>query len=91
MSENNSRYKGLQADLVKDSNGRDVPALPPAPRGQETLRGYHKRRDRERIDQLAYVYLKDSCAFHRIADVNGAILPDALTEAVETAIPEKVR
>ncbi len=91
MSENISRYKGLPTVLVKDEQGREVPVLPPAPRGQETLKGYHKRRDRERLDQLAYVYLKDASAFHRIADLNAAVLPDALDEAVEIAIPEKVR
>ncbi len=86
-----SRYGGLKTFKVSDKRGRMVTVLPPAPRGTETLQGFHKRRDRERLDQLAYVYLKDASAFHRIADLNEAILPDALDEVVEIAIPEKVR
>jgi hypothetical protein len=91
MSEDTSRYKGLPTILVNDAKGREVPVLPPAPRGLERLQGYHKRRDRERLDQLAYVYLKDASAFHRIADLNEVVLPDALDEAIEIAIPERRR
>ncbi|TVS00171.1 MAG: hypothetical protein EA406_01285 [Rhodospirillales bacterium] len=91
MSDDTSRYKDLPTFLVPDASGRAVPVLPPAPRGGERLKGYHRRRDRERLDQLAYVYLKDASGFHRIADLNGAILPDALDQTIEIAIPERQR
>lgn len=91
MSGKTSRYDGLTTVLVTDARGRLVPALPPAPRGGEQLKGYHPRRDRERLDHLAHVYLDDASAFHRIADLNGAVLPEALSEAGEIAIPERMR
>ncbi|MFN4100751.1 MAG: hypothetical protein ACK4GT_13325 [Pararhodobacter sp.] len=89
MSAWKSRYEGLPTLLVTDAEGRSVPLLPPAPRGGEVLEGYHLRRDRERLDHLAWAYLRDSTAFHRICDLNEAILPDALSEKTEIAIPKK--
>lgn len=91
MGEPKSRYAGLVPHLMADAAGRAVPVLPPAPRGGEALQGYHLRRDRERLDHLAHSYLGDASAFHRIADLNGAMLPDALSEAPEIAIPTRTK
>ena len=91
MTAPKSRYADLPVQMVTDAQGRDVPVLPPAPRGLEQLQGYHRRRDRERLDHLAHVYLDDASAFHRICNPSGAILPEALTEAAEIAIPVKIR
>lgn len=91
MSTPKGRYADLPVRMVPDASGRLVPVLPPAPRGRETLQGYYPRRDREQLDHLAHVFLDDASAFHRICDLNGAILPDALAEASEVAIPRKLR
>jgi len=87
MSDDFSRYKGLAAVHVTDRKGRSVAVLPPAPRGGETLLGHHQRRESERLDHCAARYLKDPAGFWRIADINQALLPDALAEALEIAIP----
>ena len=87
MSTERSRYKDLATATVSDHKGRAVPVLPPAPRGNELLLGHHKRAEIERLDHMAARYLKDPAGFWRIADINQAVLPDALTEMLEIAIP----
>jgi hypothetical protein len=91
MSPPKSRYDNLPVTRLATTQGVSVELLPAAPRGNETLQGFHKRRDRERLDHLAHVYLKDATAFYRIADLNEAILPDSLDQAQEIAIPARGR
>jgi len=91
MSADHSRYRDLPTIGVTDAAGREVLLLPPAPRGLEREQGFHRRRDRERLDHLAWTYLGDAAGFHRIADLNAAMLPDALSLKAEIAIPTKVR
>lgn len=51
----------------------------PAPERHALLRE-HVVRDGERLDQIAALYLGDPEQFWRIADANGAIAPEALTD-----------
>ena len=87
MSSDKSRYKDLSAFYVTDGMGRTVAVLPAAPRGEEAVLGYHRRLEAERLDLMAARYLKDPAGFWRIAALNDAMLPDALTEALEIGIP----
>ena len=82
-----SRYQDQEAFHVTDRKGRDVAVLPPAPRRDEALLGYHSRVEGERLDHLAGRYLRDPAGFWRIADANEALLPDALAEVLQIAIP----
>ena len=49
--------------------------------------GVHLRRDGERLDHLAWRYLREPTEFWRICDVNDAMLPEALTDARRVDIP----
>ncbi len=84
-----SRYvtPPLETYEVKDIRGRSVFALPtPEPPG-ETSVGRHVKKENQRIDHLAAAYLRDANGFWRIAEVNGAVLPDALLERELLEIP----
>lgn len=87
MSTAKGRYGDLDTYHVVDRRGRSTAVLPPAPRRAEPVLGYHRRVESERLDQIAARYLKDPAGFWRIADANDAMLPDALTEVLEIAIP----
>ena len=53
------------------------------------LLGYHRRDDMQRLDHLAYHYLKDSTTFWRLCDANGTPCPDALAARRLDGIPLK--
>jgi len=74
-----------------DVRGREVLALPPPEPPQEVSVGLHVRKDGDVVDQLADAYLADPHAYWRIAEVNGAVLPDALAEVDVLSIPAPTR
>jgi hypothetical protein len=53
----------------------------------QTLLGEHLHREGQRLDHLANFYLQDPNGFWRIADINDAMLPDALAETDIVKIP----
>lgn len=89
MFEDKSRYKNLDTVERTDRRGRTVAAVtvPPAP--DEAIRGYHLRIQGQRVDHMAHRYLSDPAGFWRICEANDAMLPDALAEASDIAIPRK--
>ncbi len=70
-----------------DRRGRRVLALTVARRPVLALLGEHLRRQGQRLDHLAHFYLGDSHGYWRIAEINEAMLPDALAEAEALEIP----
>jgi hypothetical protein len=84
-----SRYvkPPLATYAAVDVRGRQVQALPTPDAPNEVAAGRHVRTQSDTLDQLAFGYLKDANAFWRIAEVNDAILPDALAEVEEITIP----
>lgn len=91
MFDEKSRYQGVSFYRVEDRRGREVPVVPVPGRAEEALLGFHARRQGQRLDHLAHEYLKNPTGFWRICDLNDAMLPDALAEAREIAIPRKIR
>jgi hypothetical protein len=89
MFEKNSRYASLAQYQVTDRRGRLVTVVetPEAP-GQALL-GLHVWKQGQRLDHLAYQYLNEATAFWRICEINDAMLPEALSEKDEIAIPVK--
>ena len=87
-----SRYV-LHASTEKatDRKGREVVALTPAEVPVQVVLGEHLKKDHQRLDHLAHHYLKDATSFWRIAEANGALLPDALAEATRLIIPARGR
>ncbi len=74
-----------------DVRGRRVLALPVPEPPQEMPVGKHAKRAGQSLDQLANAYLADPNGYWRIAEVNDAILPDALDEAELVIIPGATR
>jgi hypothetical protein len=84
----NSRYvKHAVIYEVTDRRGRTVAALTVADGPVQTLLGEHRRREGQRLDHLANFYLQDPNGFWRIAELNDAMLPDALAEVDSVKIP----
>lgn len=84
-----SRYAGLPGMIVRDRRGRLVEAVPPAPAPDQSLRGRHLRRQGERPDHLAALYLNDPTAFWRLAEMNDAMTAEVLSELSAIDIPVK--
>lgn len=84
-----SRYAKLGTALARDGRGRTVEIVPPAPAPVQTLRGIHLRRQGERPDHLAALYLSDPTGFWRLAEMNDAMTAEVLSELRELRIPER--
>jgi hypothetical protein len=50
--------------------------------------GWHRRADGERLDLVAYQFLKDATGSWQLCDANDAICPDALAAHELIAIPK---
>ena len=89
MFDDKSRYKNQEQYIVKDRRGRTVKvvSVPDAP-VQSTL-GYHLLKQGERVDHFAAKYINNPAGFWRICALNDALLPEAMTEQKEIAIPVK--
>jgi hypothetical protein len=83
-----SRYvRNASIYEVTDRRGRRVAALTAAEESVQTLLGEHLRKEGQRLDHLANFYLQDPNGFWRIAELNDAMLPDALAETDTLKIP----
>lgn len=83
-----SRYpKNASIYEATDRRGRKVAALTAADKPIQTLLGEHLRKEGQRLDHVANFYLLDSNGFWRIAELNDAMLPDALAESETLKIP----
>lgn len=78
-----SRYHDLEVATLELPGGRRIAYLRrrfvPPPEAFALLRD-HVVRDGERLDHVAALHLGDPEQFWRIADANGAIAPERLTE-----------
>jgi hypothetical protein len=84
-----SRYANLATYAIVDALGKVVAVVPVPEAPNESLLGFHLRKQGERIDHLAAAYLADPAGYWRISDKNDVMLPEALTEAREIAIPPR--
>lgn len=89
MFDKSSRYAKLTPYEVVDRRGRAVQVVPAAPEPAPTLLGYHLRKQGQRADHLAAKYLGDATRWWLIAELYGAMHPDALAEADEIPVPRK--
>ncbi len=88
LFDDKSRYvKNASLYEATDRRGRTVIALTVADPPVQTLRGEHLRKEGQRLDHLANYYLQDPNGFWRLAELNGAMLPDALAEVDTLNIP----
>lgn len=84
-----SRYAKAGTYLTTDRRGRTVTALMPAERPVQVHLGDHRRRDGQRLDHLSAFYLLDPNGFWKLAEHNGAMLPDAIAETGTVRIPKR--
>jgi hypothetical protein len=84
-----SRYASLPTVLMVDARGRTVEVVPPAPAPLQLFRGRHLRRQGERPDHLAALYLSDPAGYWRLAEMNDAMTAEVLSELRELDIPIK--
>ena len=82
-----SRYAGIFTVLLPDSRGRAVEVVAPAPAPVQAVRGRHVRRQGERPDHLAALYLSDPAGYWRLAEMNDAMTAEVLSELRELDIP----
>lgn len=82
-----SRYAKQPTLVVRDGRGRAVSVVVPPDAPEQTLLGYHLRRQGERLDHLAMRYLENPHVYWRIAELNEAMHAEMLSEADEIAIP----
>ena len=87
MFDDKSRYAKVLPIQVIDARGRVVEAVPPAPAPRQTLRGIHVRKQNERPDHLALLYLGDGAGFWRLAEMNDAMTAQVVAEQREISIP----
>ena len=80
-----SRYYGVETAMLEISDGQTVVYLRrrflPSPDRFHLLH-LHVVSQGERLDNIAAKYLEDPEAFWRIADANGAMRPEELTETI---------
>lgn len=86
-----SRYADVEQTPVVDRRGTVVQSLAAPKAVSEVFKGYHLRKQGQRLDHLAFRYLADPAGFWRICELNDAMVPDALSEAQKIAIPTKTR
>jgi hypothetical protein len=91
MFDADSRYAQLVTYPVMTRDGRVVMVVPVPSAPGESLLGYHRRHQAERLDHLAYAYLGDGAQSWRICELGDVMVPDALGEAREIPIPPKNR
>jgi len=85
-----SRYiRHASVVTTTDRHGRTVTAVTPAEPPAEQELGKHLKKEHQRLDHLANYYLKDPNGFWRIAEINDALLPDALAERDIVSIPSR--
>ena len=82
-----SRYAKLPTVLMVDARGRTVEVVPPALAQPQALRGRHIRRQGERPDHLAALYLADPTASWALGWINDAMTGEVLSELRELQIP----
>lgn len=89
MFDKKSRYAKLDIHTEQDSRGRVVSVVLAPPKPQQTLLGYHVRKQGQRLDHMAAKYLQDHQGFWRIAEFNDAMHAEQLSEHPEIAIPKE--
>lgn len=91
MFDAKSRYANLALYPVRDRRGRAVLVVPVPDPPNETLLGFHRRHQGERVDHLAAAYLGQGTESWRICELADVMLPEALAEGREIPIPPKTR
>jgi hypothetical protein len=82
-----SRYEKIGTYQIARPDGTLVTATKLPLGVSKHLLGYHRRLEGQRVDLIAFHYLKDATAFWQLCDANNAIIPDALASQDLIGIP----
>lgn len=82
-----SRYEKAGTYQVTRADGTIVSVTKLPLPVKRSLQGYHQRLEGERLDSLAYSYLKDANAFWKLCEANNTVVPDALASRKLIGIP----
>ncbi len=87
-----SRYVKPPLDVYSatDLRGRHVNVLPMVEPPHEVIMGEYINKEGQRLDHLANSFLNDPNGYWRIAEANGAMLPDALAEVDRLSVPAPI-
>jgi hypothetical protein len=83
----NSRYASAGTYTARTPSGAIVTAVRLPIRLRPAVRGFHERRESQRLDLIAAHYLRDATAFWRLCDAGDALAPDALAARERVTIP----
>jgi len=89
MFDKKSRYAKQDSYLIKDGRGRWVNVIEATQKPVQTLRGYHVRKQGQRLDHMAHKYLQDDTGYWRIAEFNNVMQAEVLSEMDEIGIPNE--
>jgi hypothetical protein len=84
-----SRYSQVAVFVCTDRRGRAINAVAAAPHPDQSLLGFHRRLDGQRLDHLAFKYLDDPAGYWRICELADAMQAEALSEERDIPIPAK--
>ncbi|WMS87810.1 hypothetical protein [Pleionea litopenaei] len=87
MFDKKSRYRNSEIYKVTDSRGRLVDVVCAVDKPIQSFLGYHRRKQGQRLDHLAFRYMKDATGFWRLAEFNQAMMAEQLSEVQEIAVP----
>jgi hypothetical protein len=83
----NSRYARAGTYIARGPTGESVVVTRiPAP-ARPALAGFHRRQDGQRLDLVAFAFLRDETLFWRLCDANDTVVPDVLSVAELIGIP----
>lgn len=73
-----SRYERTGVYTVTTASGQTVSVARLPLASTAPMRGFHPRKQGQRLDLIAAKYLNDPTAFWRLCDANQSMVPDAL-------------
>jgi hypothetical protein len=82
-----SRYQNAGTYIITTADGTKIPVTKIPLPANPTLQGSHRRLEGQRLDLIAYRYLKDANGFWQLCDANNTIVPDALAVRNLIGIP----
>jgi hypothetical protein len=82
-----SRYAPMSPYTVTLKDGTQVRAVPSPLPGPALVAGYHRRLAGQRLDSVAFHYMRDATGFWRLCDAGNTMVPDALGAADFVGVP----
>lgn len=86
-----SRYEKTGTYTIKRADGTEVSVTKLPLPVTVAVAGFHRRHEGQRLDLIAFRYLKDATTFWRLCDAADELVPDALATHDLIGIPRQKR